>query len=305
MAAITHAGFRTLVDEFGGCDLYFSEMISAEALNNGSPYEAAYLDGAPDPSRLVYQVVGYSQDAIVDAAQRIADYPSLGIDINMGCSAPAVAKRGGGVAWTASVDRARRLVAAVRSIITDRSLSVKLRLGSTESTEHLLALVSGLAEEGLDFVTVHPKTARDGPARPARWHHIRALTSDVSIPVIGNGGITDRQSLNRRRRNGETAASMIGRAAVRAPWVFATLTQQAAPTVDLRTVAERFHELLERHQPRDFWTTRARRFYPYFFGNLAFGHSMGARLGNTRDYDQIKREALDYLSNRVAEPYPA
>lgn len=298
MAGITHAGFRVMIGEYGGCDLLFSEMISAEALIHGSPYEHAYLDGAPDPTRLVYQLVGHSQEAICRAAERVCRQPSFGIDINMGCSAPAVVRRGGGVAWMQDPETALRLVRAVRHVAADRCLSVKLRLGEHEAPEALVSFCTRLADAGLDFLTLHPKTRKDGPHRPAQWKYARHLAEALPIPVVGNGGVNDAASFGARRAEYPYGGIMIGRAAVQAPWIFAGLKGDREWTIDPAHVVGRFHELLERHQPVDFWSTRARRFYPYFFRNFPFGHSMGARLGNLRDYNQIKREALDYFATR-------
>ena len=69
MATIGHAGFRTLVREFGGCDLFMTEMISAEALTNGTPFESSYRSLLPSPETTIYQLVGYSSGAILDAAR--------------------------------------------------------------------------------------------------------------------------------------------------------------------------------------------------------------------------------------------
>jgi tRNA-dihydrouridine synthase len=92
---------------------------------------------------------------------------------------------------------------------------------------------------------------------------------------------------------------MIGRGAVRAPWIFAYLRDREAGgqemEIDLSQVVVRFLSLLEEHQPRQFWPTRARRVYPYLFSNVPFGHSLGARLADTHDYDEGKRLILEYF----------
>ena len=48
VATVTHAAFRTLVDRFGGCDEYYSEMINAATFVNGGPFEKYYV--IPDPT---------------------------------------------------------------------------------------------------------------------------------------------------------------------------------------------------------------------------------------------------------------
>ena len=300
MATLSHAGLRVMIEEFGGCELYFSEMISAEAMLGGTRYEQYYTIPDPDPDRLIYQLVGYSEDAIVRAAARLAALPVAGVDINMGCSAPHIVRKGGGIAWMADPERAARLVEAVRGAVGERSLSVKVRLGATDDPHALVRFCRCLEQAGVDFVTLHPKSRKDGTSRPARWSYVRLLREELAIPVVGNGGIEGHDTLAARRDLAGEGPVMIGRAAARAPWIFAYIKARLIGTddpwrVDLADVARRFFALLERYQPTDFLPTRAARFTAYLTGNLAFGHSLGARLGQCRSYPQIKSELLAYL----------
>lgn len=302
MATITHAGFRTLVHEYGGCDLYFTEMISAEALIGGTPFEDHYRSLAPVPARTIYQVIGYTHGAIVEAASRLAREPCAGIDVNMGCSAPQLVRKGAGVAWMYLPDATARLIGELRERLPDRTLSVKLRLGRKDDPDGLVALALRLQEAGVDFITLHPKGQKEGNARVARWDYVDLLKRELTIPVIGNGGIVDWTSyLSRRGTEDDPRANalMIGRGAVRAPWLFAYLrgreTGRQELEIDLSRVTARFLSLLEEHQPRQFWPSRARRVYPYLFSNVPFGHSLGARLAGTHDYDEGRRLVSEYF----------
>lgn len=302
MAALTHAGLRTLVDSYGGCDLLWSEMISAEALLGGTRYERYYVDESPDPQRLIVQLLGHSSEAFVDATRRLARGDAAGIDLNFGCSAPHIVRRGGGIAWMERPDAIARVVANLRPLLPDRSLSVKLRLGTDDSPEELVTLCRAVERAGADFITLHPKRRRDGSARRARWEYVAMLRAELSIPVIGNGGITDFESLGDRLGIGGDGPVMIGRAAARAPWIFSYLRGRLRGThdemsIDLVCAAERFFSLLERYQPPDFLSTRTRRFLPYFLSNLAFGHSLGARLGNERSYERGREAVFEYFAH--------
>ncbi|TFH04482.1 MAG: tRNA-dihydrouridine synthase family protein [Spirochaetales bacterium] len=306
MATITHAGFRNLVAEFGGCDLYFAEMVSAEGLTGGSPYESYYIATDPLPHRTIMQVVGYSGEALSAATRIIAGTDVAGIDLNLGCSAPQIVRKGGGIAWMQREDELVALVTEMREICEDKTLSVKLRLGRTEDPDTLRKVCLRLQDAGIDFLTLHPKLQKEGANRDARWRFVQELRSQVAIPVIGNGGIKGWPSFLSRVRQAPDGPMMIGRGAVRAPWIFAYLAgkrkaENSTFTVDLYQTLVRFHEHLERHQPSEFWPTRARRFYPYFFENLKFGHSIGARLAQSRDYDSGKAEALEYMRQHPEE----
>lgn len=292
MATVTHAGFRTLIHEFGGCDLFFTEMISAEALVGGTQFEQSYRSLNPVPDRTIYQIVGYTAESIARAAERLAAEPCAGIDINMGCSAPHLVRKGGGIAWMYKPDAAARLVQRLRAVVPSGALSAKLRLGRNDDPESLVAFARRLETAGLDFLTLHPKRQREGSARLARWQYVDLLAHELAVPIIGNGGIVDWASYCNRSRTPDGVprahAFMIGRGAMRAPWIFAYLRAREAGIpemeVDLSRVVDRFLHLLEAHQPREFWPSRARRVYPYIFQNVPFGHSLGARLAGTHDY---------------------
>ncbi|MFW5688525.1 MAG: tRNA-dihydrouridine synthase [Spirochaetota bacterium] len=300
MASLTHAGLRTLIAEFGGCDLYLTEMINAEALVGGTPYETYYLDETPGGERLVFQLMGYSERAIMAAAEELMKSGCAGIDFNMGCSAPHIVRKGGGIAWMRERARTANLVRALRSVVTDRALSVKLRLGREDDPEALLDLASALVDAGVDYLTLHPKRQREGSARRARWSYVRMLREHLPVPVVGNGGVVGYESLVSRTAEAGPGPVMIGRAAARAPWIFAYLRRRLAGDageyrVGLKAVAERFFTLLEEYQPRDFWPSRARRFLPYLMANLTFGHTLAARLAQMNSYDQARGEVMAYF----------
>lgn len=324
MATLTHPAFRTLVGEYGGCDLYFSEMISAEAFLGGTPFEYAYRDPRPDPQQLVYQLVGRSAEAIIEAARRLAEEPVHGIDVNMGCSAPQIAKRGAGVTWMQHPDAAARLIERIRAVAPGKTVSAKFRLGTGEDPDDLVDFARALEAAGASFLTLHPRFRRQSYSRPSRWSYVARLREALSIPLYGSGDISDAASVRARAEETGVEGVMIGRAAAQKPWIFAGIraelaggagaaaaaggdnTPDAAATavsgpgvqdgaVDLAAVAERFHEHLEAMLPEAFFVTRSRRFYAYFLKNLAFGHRLAAQVQHLESYEEIKHHVASYF----------
>lgn len=283
MAELSHRPLRELIEGFGGCDEYFTEMISAGALLSGGPFESYYTDGEPCPDRVVYQLTGSVPEQIAAAAALLDRKICAGIDINMGCSAPAIVRTGAGVRWMASIDRAGALIAQVRRR-TGKRLSVKLRIGAEDDFDYLAAFCRRLEAEGLDFITLHPRTAREKFRGRSRWDYVPRLRALLGIPVAGNGDIASAEELVRRAAGGKSAgtagtwdAVMIGRLAVRRPWVFAQARAMEAAagtpgSVDLEETALRFLDLLARYQPPEFHLSRARRFFAYFCDNLKWAN---------------------------------
>ena len=44
MATLSHPAFRVIIEKFGGCDEYYTEMINAPSLLNGGQFEKYYID---------------------------------------------------------------------------------------------------------------------------------------------------------------------------------------------------------------------------------------------------------------------
>ena len=219
------------------------------------------------------------------AAAALDGRGTAGIDINMGCSAPDIVRAGAGVRWMADEEEARAMIGRVRSSVSGR-LSVKLRLGYDEDYERLARFCAMLQAEGVEALTLHPRTAAEKLKRKARWDFVGRLRSDLRIPVAGNGDVETPADLVSRAA-GACDGVMVGRAAVRSPWIFAAARAaekgaagaDPAREIDLEEVALRFLDLLARHQPPEFWETRARRFFLYFCDNLKWAHHVRTLLG--------------------------
>jgi tRNA-dihydrouridine synthase len=308
MAALTTPALRLLVRDFGGCDVYFTEMISCAALLQHGPYESSYINPEPEPEKLVYQLVGSDLETAAAAAEFLDRRPGLGVDFNMGCSAPEIVRANAGVAWMKDPGRARSLAAALRKRLKTKTLSVKLRVGYEDNFEYLSAFCRGLAEEGVDFISLHPRVKKEKFSRLARWDYIAALGAELPIPLIGNGDVKTFAGWTLKKERYNPGGIMIGRAAVRAPWFFAFLRRKEKDpdfqmTVDLEAVAARFLDLLPRFQPADFLKSRAQRFFSWFCQNLMFGHNLFVSINNGRSFEAIKKTVLDYFTQHPEARY--
>ena len=299
MATLSHAALRTLIEQFGGCDLYFSEMVSAEAHIGGTPFERYYSETAPAPQRLVFQLIGRGQDALVEAARRLGDTPCAGIDLNFGCSAPQIRKSGAGIAWTRDHARAAQLAAAVRRAVpSNKSVSVKLRLADDGEPQHSLDLARRLTDAGIDFITLHPRRMSDSYSRPARRAVIEQFSRGLNIPVVASGDVQTQADVAACCRLG-AAACMIGRAAAARPWIFAQLQGTAPQRIDLAQLAAQYYRLLQQWQPKEFLSSRLRRFHHYFLASIPFGRRLAAQVQGMRDAGAIAAHVADYF-----ERYP-
>ena len=103
---------------------------------------------------------------------------------------------------------------------------------------------------------------------------------------------------------------MIGRLAVRRPWVFeearggigsgeqgmeSLLSTPRSPLPFLEETGLRFLELLSRYQPAEFHVSRARRFFHYFCDNLRWGNYVKNLLNRETDLLGIERAWRNYF----------
>jgi tRNA-dihydrouridine synthase len=349
MAELSHRALRELIEELCAVPrfcprpfpVYVTEMTSAAALLSGGPFEQWYLDGGPCPERLIYQLAGADTRKLAAAAALLDRRECLGIDLNMGCAAPAITKTGAGVRWMEDIDKAGRLAAAIRRKTT-KLLSVKLRLGPKTAAartqesygeqlpgfEYLLGFCRRLEAEGVDFITLHPRTAAEKFKRRARWEYIRALRNELTISVVGNGDLDSPEELASGAREGPV---MAGRLLVREPWAFALAARrcrnlsprkerhdavtaavsalsgstvsglmkenEAGETeeLDLEVIGLRYLKLLTRHQPPEFHLSRARRFFAYFCDNLVWGNYLKTLLNRENELSGIERTWRGYF----------
>lgn len=308
MAELSHGGFRRLVADFGGCDWYFTEMLSAAAVHSTSPYSRWYFDFGPVPDRTIVQLAGVDPDSFARAAERLRSYSIAGIDINMGCSVYNIKKRGWGVELMKAPSLAAGIVGRVRTEFPDRMVSVKLRLGDHPDTGPLIRLCRNLVDAGADFITLNPRTSRTNRDRPGNWDFVRLLREEIAVPVAGNGDIHDTASHHRRLEKAGEGPVMIGRGAVQRPWIFSMLKDDIGGNglldgglVDARAVIDRFFEYLEIYQPRDFLISRARRFFYYFCENFKFGTRLNTSIRNTDELKEMRKLILAYLERNPGE----
>ncbi|MBN1243864.1 MAG: tRNA-dihydrouridine synthase family protein, partial [Spirochaetales bacterium] len=190
MVGLSHRALRALVDEFGGCDLYYTEMSSAPGYISGAPYDAWFLDALPAPERTVLQFYGPDAPRLGEAVARSNALPALGVDLNFGCSAPHIVASGGGVAWMKDPEGAAGLVtAARRNLAPGRTLSAKIRAGWDDDYGKLLEFARALEEAGLDWLVLHPRTQAQKLRRVPKRDLAARLAAELRVPLLLNGDV--------------------------------------------------------------------------------------------------------------------
>ena len=321
MATLTHQALRKTVANFGGVDEYYTEMINASSLLHGGQFEKYYILNDVEPEKTVWQLTGDEAKPLSEAAAVVKDCGGIGIDINMGCAAPAIYKYGAGISWMLKpISETSSMLKSVKNAIGEKRLSVKIRLGDEDFTmEKLFTFADMLVGEGVSQIVLHPRTKKEKYTRPPKYNLLNEFCQYVKanhfgVSVIGNGGVRDVASYNKLLSVAPTLDGiMIGRAAVEKPWIFAELKksekvfegtgEELETEIDLYQVAEGFLEDLCQFQPKEFYPTRAKRFFEYFIDNFFFGHSLKAKIQNTDDKSEQLQLLKEYLERNPQERY--
>lgn len=313
MAGVTNPAFRQLCRHFGP-GLYVSEMITARAVMERN--DRTLRMAARAPGEEVHSLQLYGVDpAVMDAAVRIAvgDLGADHIDLNFGCPAPKVTRKGGGAALPAHPVLYRRVVAAAVQAAGPVPVTVKMRIGLDDATETATDAALIAEAEGVAAVALHARTAEQRYSGRARWDHIAAVKQVVrTVPVLGNGDVWEAADAVEMQRATGCDGVVVGRGCLGRPWLFADLERayRLGPATppwhpDLGRVAEvmiRHAELLVEHLGdggvRDF-----RKHTGWYLTGFPVGPEVRRRLSQVSDLDELRAllGALDPALTRPAE----
>lgn len=218
MAGITNLPFRSICRE-EGAGLFYSEMISAEALVHKNPKTRLMLDTDPREEPLVYQLCGGRKEALRDAVHLLQEGGARIIDLNLGCPVPKIAKSGGGAALARNPllveEILKEMVKAARVPVT-----LKLRKGWDDASVNCLDICRRAQDLGISMIALHGRTAKQGYGGKADWDIIREARKILSIPLVGNGDVNTPEDAKIMLEFTGCAGVMIGRASMGNPWIF-------------------------------------------------------------------------------------
>jgi tRNA-dihydrouridine synthase B len=232
MAGMTDTAFRRLVKGMGGCGLVVTEMVSSEGLVRGIDRTLEYAEYTEEERPVSIQIFGGDPKVMAEAAQIVEGMGADMVDINMGCPVPKIAKHNAGCSLMREPGHAAEVVRAMADAVRI-PVTVKMRAGWNAQTINAPDLARMVEDAGAAAVAVHGRTAAQSYTGESDWHLIGRVARTLQVPVFGSGDCVEPAQIVSRLRDSGASGVLVGRGALRNPWIFT----QAADALAGRTPA--------------------------------------------------------------------
>lgn len=178
-----------------------------------------FLEFSEKERPLSIQLFGSDLLALEKAAKIVEPFFDI-IDYNMGCPAPHITQQMAGGALLQESNLTRQIFRTLVNSV-EKPVTLKIRAGVTSTNRYLFRNIATMAEEeGIQMITLHPRTVNQGYAGKADWSLIKELKNLVSISVVGNGDIDTPESAKKMLDETGCDYVMIGRGAMGNPYLF-------------------------------------------------------------------------------------
>jgi tRNA-dihydrouridine synthase C len=224
MQEVTDLPFwRTLVQCGGGADLYVTEYFRVHVHSSLEKHILASVLQNPTGRPVLAQMIGQDVPELVRTAKALLEYDEVaGIDLNLGCPAPTVCSKQAGGALLKDHEKIHRILGSLREACGERKFTVKTRVGFDDAQE-FAGLLDVFAQHEIDLLSIHGRTVKERYQTPVHTEEVRMAVELLACPVVANGNVVNVASGRSYLDRTEAAGLMIGRGAIRNPWLFGQL----------------------------------------------------------------------------------
>tara|TARA_B110000879_G_scaffold118326_1_gene157202 strand:- start:12091 stop:13140 length:1050 start_codon:yes stop_codon:yes gene_type:complete len=232
MQDVTDLAFMRVMGQYGGGPDYFV-----------TEYFRVHRDSSPEKKILrsithnetgkpiFAQMIGMDIASLVRTSEFLLDYDIAGMDINLGCPAPTVCRKDAGGGLLRNLELVNEILGAMREVCSNRGklFTVKTRIGYDEVDE-FDQILDVFSQHDIDALAIHGRTVKEKYQTPVHDECIREAVSRMKCPVIANGNVVNVATGRAYHQKTGAAGLMVGRGAIRSPWIFEQLRQSFAGT---------------------------------------------------------------------------
>jgi nifR3 family TIM-barrel protein len=224
MQDVTDLPFWKLMMAYGGADVYYTEFFRVHAVSHLEKHILRSITENPTGRPVVAQMIGNDIPSLVRSARELQEYDIAAVDLNLGCPAPIVYRKCAGGGLLREPWRIDALLGALRDAVKVK-FTVKTRLGF-DSIEEFDQLLPIFAKHSLDLLTVHGRTVKEMYRSEVHYDYIARAVAAMPCPVVANGNVYSADSADEVLKITGARGLMIGRGAIRNPWLFEQIRQQ-------------------------------------------------------------------------------
>jgi tRNA-dihydrouridine synthase B len=226
MQDVTDLSFMTTIGHYGCPDYFFTEYFRVHETSRLDKHILKSITENATDRPVFAQLIGESIPDLVRIVALLRHYPIAGIDLNMGCPAPRIYRKNVGGGLLRDPDKIDQILGALRSVVSGR-LTVKMRIGFEDS--HLFdRLLDLIDRHDIDLVSLHGRTVKEMYHGAVNYDLIAQAVQRLRCPVFANGNISSARAALAVLAQTQAAGVMVGRAAIRNPWIFSQIRQALA-----------------------------------------------------------------------------
>jgi tRNA-dihydrouridine synthase B len=244
MQDVTDICFMKVIAEYGCPDYFFTEYFRVHETSRLEKHILRSITENTTNRPVFAQMIGESIPDLVRTAKLLSNYAVAGIDLNMGCPAPRIYRKNVGGGLLRDPDKIDRILGELRSAVTGR-LTVKMRIGfeDTDQFEQVLDLIN---KHNIDLLSLHGRTVKEMYHGAVHYDLIAQAVQRLNCPVLANGNVSSAASAIVILSQTQAAGVMVGRAAIRNPWIFRQIRQALAGQEVLIVTMEQVRGYIDR-----------------------------------------------------------